>query len=250
MASLKDLIVNGVARIVGKVYSSAGFVGNLEGNATSASKVANSLSFGNKTYNGSSAQIINASDLGALTSHQTIKQDGITGATVNRFGTCSTAAATAAKTVSITKGTFSLEAGVRVSVKFSNANTADTPTLNVSNSGAKYIFHKGAKITTGVNKKLLAGVCDFIYDGTQWHLIGNYIDTNTTYSDMKGATSSAAGTHGLVPAPASGSQASFLRGDGKWAVPTNGTVSWENVSDKPAYITGSYSNGILNLYTN
>lgn len=105
----------------------------------------------------------------------------ITGATVNRFGTCSTAAATAAKTVSITDGTFSLEAGARVSVKFSNANTADTPTLNVANTGAKNIFHKGAQITTGVNKALLAGVCDFIYDGTQWHLIGNYIDT--TYSD-------------------------------------------------------------------
>lgn len=105
----------------------------------------------------------------------------ITGATVNRFETCSTESATAAKTVSITDGTFSLEAGARVSVKFSNANTADTPTLNVANTGAKNIFHKGAQITTGVNKALLAGVCDFIYDGTQWHLIGNYIDT--TYSD-------------------------------------------------------------------
>lgn len=52
-------------------------------------------------------------------------------------------------------------------------------------------------------------------------------DNNTTYSDMKGATSSAAGTHGLVPAPASGKQLSFLRGDGTWAVPTdvNGTVT-------------------------
>lgn len=50
-------------------------------------------------------------------------------------------------------------------------------------------------------------------------------DANTTYSDMKGATSSAAGTHGLVPAPASGKQASFLRGDGTWAVPTNTTYS-------------------------
>ena len=29
---LKDLIVNGIARIVGKVYASGGFVGNLEGN--------------------------------------------------------------------------------------------------------------------------------------------------------------------------------------------------------------------------
>lgn len=166
------------------------FPTSLPANGGTASKVDNSLTFGSKTYNGSSAQTITASDLGALTAHQTIKQDGITGATVNRFGTCSTDAATAAKTVSITDGTFSLEAGARVSVKFSNANTADTPTLNVANTGAKNIFHKGAKITTGVNKALLVGVCDFIYDGTQWHLIGNYIDTNTTYS---AATQSSAG---------------------------------------------------------
>jgi len=123
-----------------------------------------------------------------LTSHQTIKQDGVTGATVNRFGTCSTAAGTAAKTVSITTGTFALEAGARVSVKFSNANTAGTPTLNVNSKGAKNIYHKGSQITTGDNKALLAGVCDFIYDGTQWHLVGNYIDNNTTYASKGSAT--------------------------------------------------------------
>ena len=49
--------------------------------------------------------------------------------------------------------------------------------------------------------------------------------TDTTYSVMKGATSSAAGTSGLVPAPAAGKQASFLRGDGTWVVPTNTTYS-------------------------
>ena len=49
--------------------------------------------------------------------------------------------------------------------------------------------------------------------------------TNTTYSDMKGATASAAGSNGLVPAPAAGKQASFLRGDGTWVVPTNTTYS-------------------------
>lgn len=112
----------------------------------------------------------------------TVKQDGITGATVNRFGTCGTAAATAAKAVSVTTGTFSLEAGARVSVKFTYANTASTPTLNVAGKGAKNIFHKGAQITSGSNKALLAGVCDFVYDGTQWHLVGNYVDTNTTYN--------------------------------------------------------------------
>ena len=49
--------------------------------------------------------------------------------------------------------------------------------------------------------------------------------TNTTYSAMQGATASAAGTTGLVPAPAAGKQASFLRGDGTWVVPTNTTYS-------------------------
>lgn len=48
--------------------------------------------------------------------------------------------------------------------------------------------------------------------------------TDTTYSDMKGATSAAAGTHGLVPAPAAGSQtAKYLRADGTWQIPPNTT---------------------------
>ena len=46
-------------------------------------------------------------------------------------------------------------------------------------------------------------------------------DNNTTYSNMTGATSSAAGKTGLVPAPAAGKQTSFLRGDGQWTVPPN-----------------------------
>jgi hypothetical protein len=116
--------------------------------------------------------------------HQTIKQDGITGATVNRYGTCSTAAGTAAKTVTITAGTFNLEAGARVTIKFSNKNTANSPTLNVNGKGAKNIFHRGAQITTGVNKELLNGVVEFIYDGTQWHLIGDtWYTVGTTSAD-------------------------------------------------------------------
>lgn len=50
-----------------------------------------------------------------------------------------------------------------------------------------------------------------------------WTDTNTTYTNMGAATSSAAGAAGLVPAPAAGKQASFLRGDGTWVVPTNTT---------------------------
>lgn len=48
---------------------------------------------------------------------------------------------------------------------------------------------------------------------------------DTTYGTMGAASASAAGTAGLVPAPAAGKQASFLRGDGTWVVPTNTTYS-------------------------
>lgn len=141
-----------------------------------------------------------------LTSHQTIVQDGITGATVNRFGTCTIAAATAAKTVSVTSGTVpTLDAnasGLQVTVKFSNANTASNPTLNVDSKGAKKIYHRGSQITTGTNKALLAGVCTFVYDNSLdsdnggWHLIGNYYDTTT---DTKVTQLAAITTSGSYP---------------------------------------------------
>lgn len=93
------------------------------------------------------------------------------------YGTCSTAAGTAAKTVAVQDGKFSLETGARVCVKFSNTNTAASPTLNVSGTGAKAIMYRGSAISAGylaANK-----VYDFIYDGTDWELIGD-INTNTT----------------------------------------------------------------------
>lgn len=39
---------------------------------------------------------------------------------------------------------------------------------------------------------------------------------DTTYSDMTGATASAAGKHGLVPAPKAGDQEKYLAGDGTY----------------------------------
>ena len=42
---------------------------------------------------------------------------------------------------------------------------------------------------------------------------------------MKGATASAVGTSGLVPAPAAGDQGKYLRGDGTYGTPTNTTYS-------------------------
>ena len=44
---------------------------------------------------------------------------------------------------------------------------------------------------------------------------------DTEYSVFKGATNSADGSNGLVPAPKSGKQDSFLKGDGTWGTPEN-----------------------------
>ena len=45
---------------------------------------------------------------------------------------------------------------------------------------------------------------------------GTLSATNTTYSDFTGAGATAAGAHGLVPAPAAGDNTKYLRGDGTW----------------------------------
>lgn len=63
--------------------------------------------------------------------------------------------------------------------------------------------------------------------------------TDHTYGNMKGATSSSAGSAGLVPAPNIGEQLKFLRADGAWVIPTNTTYSVG---------TTSYS-GTTKLYT-
>ena len=47
----------------------------------------------------------------------------------------------------------------------------------------------------------------------------------TDLTTMTGASSSAAGDEGLVPAPAAGDQAKYLKGDGTWGTPTNTTYS-------------------------
>lgn len=56
---------------------------------------------------------------------------------------------------------------------------------------------------------------------------------NTTYAVMKGATASAAGTSGLVPAPAAGDQGKYLRGDGTYGTPTNVDSELSSTSTNP-----------------
>ena len=78
--------------------------------------------------------------------------------------TSTTAAGTAAKVATLKSGTLSLKAGASVTVIFSNANTAASPTLNVSSTGAKAIRTNGTPYAYWV-----AGTAvSFVYDGTYW----------------------------------------------------------------------------------
>lgn len=108
-----------------------------------------------------------------------------------RYAICDTAAGTVAKVAALgdNSSTFTLESGARICVKFINANSAASPTLNVASTGAKAIYWHGAAITSSQYWQAGA-VLDFVYNDTQWDLVGVAKDNNTTYSN---ATTSAAG---------------------------------------------------------
>lgn len=125
-----------------------------------------------------------------LTAHQGVVVGSVLGerdterntVQINPYGVCSTAAATAAKEVTITKGTPTLVAGLRVSVKFNNANTASSPTLAVNGLNAAPIYFEGAAIGSGDEKYLLKGVQEFVFDGTNFNLVGNHMPVWGTLS--------------------------------------------------------------------
>lgn len=95
--------------------------------------------------------------------------------TLRPYGTCTTAAGTAAKVVSCSD--FTLFTNATVIVKFSNANTTSAPTLNVNNTGAK-------TITGFESSSVLSGLCEFMYDGTNWCLLSTTKSSSTTPSDI------------------------------------------------------------------
>lgn len=105
------------------------------------------------------------------------------------------------------------------------ANTSPTITANVTTAGKYY----GVEIDK--DDKAYVYVPWTNYYPTRKYTTGlqitstsdstNYATGNIYVPIMTTATSSAAGTSGLVPAPAAGKQTSFLRGDGTWVIPTN-----------------------------
>ena len=115
-----------------------------------------------------------------------------------RFATCSTAAATAGKTITL-ESSVTLEAGLIVYVKFANTNSAAVANLTLAitaptsatdstavTTTAKPIKYRGANLPA-VGYLAANRTYPFVYDGTNWELVGD-LDTNThnnTFSKVK-----------------------------------------------------------------
>ncbi|MBR2503339.1 MAG: tail fiber domain-containing protein [Oscillospiraceae bacterium] len=156
-----------VASILGTNYASGLAIGGGSGNLLYKGVKVPTLS---DTATTSTAGVMSAADKTKLNN------------TNVAYGTCTTAAATAEKVVTVSGNTnWALTAGSIIAVKFTNTNTASNPTLNVNGTGAKNIFYGTAQITT--SSLSYAGyasrVLKFLYDGTQYWFVGWSYDANT-----------------------------------------------------------------------
>lgn len=153
------------------------FKGSLSGNASTATKLQTARTIDGFSFDGS--------------------------ANINHYATCGTAAGTAAKVATINTGTFTLTTGATVYVKFTNANTVASATLNVNSTGAKPIFHNGAAISASSYIKA-GGLYQFVYDGTNW-IINAGVDTNSDTKVTQTATTTNANYEVLFSATANNS---------------------------------------------
>lgn len=82
------------------------------------------------------------------------------------YAICNTAAGTVAKVASLAAGSLSLKAGATVAVKFTYANTASSPTLNIAGTGAKAMYIQGVRDVYWTD----GATVTFTYDGANWRV--------------------------------------------------------------------------------
>jgi hypothetical protein len=161
------------------------------------------------------------------------------------YGVCDSAEDAVAKAVTV-DGNFSLYTGATVMIKFTNANTVASPTLNVNGTGAKPIIVYGttaASTSTTVTGWVADSVNLFVYDGTNWLRL---YWRNTTYSNPAlghgyGECTTAAATTAKT---ATISSYSLTTGGSvsikfKYAVPANATLNIRSCGAKAIYYNGA-----------
>lgn len=159
---------------------------------------------------------------------------------IRPYSTCSTAAATAAKTVSITG--FTLCTGATVLVKFDNTNSATSPTLNINSTGDKPIKWKGVS-----NNILDANVYyEFIYDGTNWMVIGEADTKNTAGSTNNASKMYLIGAPSQAANPQTYSNSKIYATDG--VLTTEGGINlYKSTGDSPAltFLRGTTADSLV-----
>lgn len=115
-------------------------------------------------------------------------------------------------------------------------SAADKKKLDGVADGANKYVHPA----TSGNKHIPVGGSDGMILG--WSADGTakwVADKDTTYTNFKGATADAAGSSGLVNAPAKGQQGLYLRSDGTWAVPPDTNTTYGVFAKATADAAGS-----------
>ena len=200
-SAIKGLSVSGQTITYTKVDGTTGTITTQDANTTYSAGNGVSLSgttFSAKPYNGIT---VDSNGIGVKAG---------TNVTVNSNGVSVTGSGTVASgnTGLISGGTLFTEGRITADGTFAKKANSIATNITALDTAAKNAI-KGLSVS-GTTITYTKG------DGTTGTITTQ--DNNTTYSAFTGATSSAAGTAGLVKAPAAGDQNKFLRGDGTWAV--------------------------------
>lgn len=198
---------------------------------------------------GSNVQISHDEESGHITISATDTKDTNTTYTLTKSGSTITLKGSDGSETSVTDAntTYSLSS-FGVTATAAELNYMDGVTSNVQTqlNGKAASSHTHSNATTSVAgflPKLGGGTTNFLRADGTW---AKPPDTNTTYSNMTGATSSAAGKAGLVPAPAAGAATRYLRSDGTWQVPpdTNTTYTLSSFGITVSATELNYMDGV------
>lgn len=147
------------------------------------------------------------------------------------YGTCATAAGTGAKVVVCSD--FALEVGIRLSVKFANANTASVVTMAVNGTTATTVVDQNYADISATSAALLSGTCIFVYDGSRW-VLAERVGNATVPGSVKlsAATDSTSGVNDGIAATPSAVKAAYDLANGKQANIPAGTTDQYYRGDK------------------
>jgi hypothetical protein len=206
------------------------FKGNVTGNATTATKATQDASgnvitttYATKTELGTKAPLASPTFTGTVTA-PTFK-GALSGNAATATSATSADKLTTARTIAIagavTGAATSFDGSANISINTTAvAGAKVTGTVPAATKATQDSSGQAINTTYIKNLTVSGKVITFTRGDNTTGTITTQ-DTNTTYSNMTAATADAAGKAGLVPAPAAGAQAKFLRGDGTWQVPTN-----------------------------